>query len=52
VFLRETNAKLTLYQRRARRFSNPDPDRVTIAEGDVLDVPTLEAEAHVTRWRP
>jgi uncharacterized protein YbjT (DUF2867 family) len=43
VFLRDTDAKLTLYLRRARRLSNPDPDRVTIVEGDVLDRPTLEA---------
>ena len=43
VFLRDTDAKLTLYLRRASRLSNPDPDRVTIVEGDVLDLPTLEA---------
>ena len=43
VFLRDTDAKLTLYLRRARRLSNPDPDRVTIVEGDVLDLPALEA---------
>jgi uncharacterized protein YbjT (DUF2867 family) len=43
VFLRDTDAKLTLYLRRARRLSNPDPGRVTIVEGDVLDRPTLEA---------
>jgi uncharacterized protein YbjT (DUF2867 family) len=43
VFLRDTDAKLTLYLRRARRLGNPDPDRVTIVEGDVLDRPTLQA---------
>jgi hypothetical protein len=43
VFLRDTEAKLTIYLRRASRLSNPDPDRVTIVEGDVLDLPTLEA---------
>ena len=43
VFLRDTDAKLTLYLRRASRLSNPNPDRVTIVEGDVLDLPTLEA---------
>jgi len=32
VFLRDTDAKLTLYLRRASRLSNPDPDRVTIVE--------------------
>ena len=43
VFLRDTDAKLTLYLRRASRLSNPDPARVTIVEGDVLDQPTLTA---------
>lgn len=43
VFLRDTDAKLTLYLRRANRLSNPDPARVTIVEGDVLAVPTLTA---------
>jgi uncharacterized protein YbjT (DUF2867 family) len=41
VFLQETDAMLTLYLRRANRISNPDPDRVTIMEGDVLDLPIL-----------
>jgi len=43
VFLRDTDAKLTLYLRRAGRLTNPDPKRVTMVEGDVLDRPTLEA---------
>jgi uncharacterized protein YbjT (DUF2867 family) len=43
VLLRDTDAKLTLYLRRAARLSNPDPKRVTIVEGDVLDGPALEA---------
>ena len=43
VFLRDTDAKLTLYLRRASRLSNPDPARVTIVEGDVLDQSTLAA---------
>jgi len=43
VFLRDTDARLTLYLRRARRLDNPDPTRVTIVEGDVLDLPTLSA---------
>ena len=34
--LRETDAKLTLYLRRASRLKNPDPARVTIVDGDVL----------------
>jgi uncharacterized protein YbjT (DUF2867 family) len=36
-FLERTDARLTLYLRRARRLQNPDPARVTIVEGDVLD---------------
>jgi uncharacterized protein YbjT (DUF2867 family) len=43
VFLRDTDAKLTLFLRRARRLDNPDPKRVTILEGDVLDMRTLSA---------
>src|SRR5271166_1643352 len=43
VFLRDTDAKLTLYLRRLSRLTNPDPNRVTIVEGDVLDRRTLEA---------
>jgi uncharacterized protein YbjT (DUF2867 family) len=43
VFLRDTDAKLTLYLRRAGRLKNPDPARVRIVEGDVLDRPRLEA---------
>ncbi|CAN7169123.1 NAD(P)H-binding protein [Pararhizobium sp. LjRoot238] len=36
-FLDYTDASLTLYLRRANRLKNPDPGRVTIVEGDVLD---------------
>ncbi|NOK22506.1 NAD(P)H-binding protein [Corallococcus carmarthensis] len=43
VFIKNTDARLTLYLRRASRLSNPDPKRVAIVEGDVLDRPTLEA---------
>ena len=43
VFLHDTDASLTLYLRRARRLTNSDPSRVTIVEGDVLDLPTLTA---------
>lgn len=46
VLLRDTDAKLTLYLRRASRLKNPDPSRVTIVEGDVLDRPTLETAMH------
>lgn len=43
VFLRDTDTKLTLYLRRASRLKNPDPSRVTIVDGDVLDPVTLKA---------
>ena len=46
VFLRDTDARLTLYLRRASRLQNPDPKRVTILEGDVLDGKALEAAMH------
>jgi len=43
IFLRDTEATLTLYLRRASRLKNPDSSRVKIVEGDVLDPETLEA---------
>lgn len=43
VFLRDTDARLTLYLRNAGRLTNPDSKRITIVEGDVLDRRTLEA---------
>ena len=42
-FLEHPSVPLTLYLRRANRLKNPDPSRVTIMEGDVLDVETLKA---------
>lgn len=42
VFLRDTDVRLTLYLRRARRLANPDPERVTVIEGNVLDRARLE----------
>jgi uncharacterized protein YbjT (DUF2867 family) len=42
-FLEKTEARLTLYLRRASRLRNPGPARVRIVEGDVLDLPTLQA---------
>jgi uncharacterized protein YbjT (DUF2867 family) len=42
VFLRDTDARLTLYLRRVSRLRNPDPERVSILEGDVLDRARLE----------
>lgn len=41
-FLQRTDAKLTLYLRRASRLRNPHPTRARIVEGDVLDLATLE----------
>ena len=60
VFLRDTDAKLTLYLRRASRLSNPAPARVSILEGDVLDLPAVaramngqdEVYANYTILRP
>jgi len=43
VFLRDSDVRLTLYLRRASRLPNPDPERVAIIEGDVLDRARLEA---------
>ncbi len=42
-FLKHPDVRLTLYLRRANRLKNPDPSRVTIVEGDVLDGETLKA---------
>jgi len=39
----DTDAKLTLYLRRASRLRNPAPKRGTIVDGDVLDRARLEA---------
>jgi uncharacterized protein YbjT (DUF2867 family) len=41
ALLRTTDVTLTLYLRRASRLKNPDPSRVRIIEGDVLDVHAL-----------
>lgn len=43
VFLRDTDANLTLYLRHAERLKNPDPSRAIIVEGDVLDGAALKA---------
>ena len=43
VFLENADIALTLYLRRASRLKNPDPGRMTIVEGDVLDPATLRA---------
>ncbi|GAB4058566.1 NAD(P)H-binding protein [Uliginosibacterium sediminicola] len=41
--LEQPKLELTLYLRRAKRITNPDPARVNIIEGDVLDRTALEA---------
>ena len=41
--LLEAGANLTLYLRRASRLANPDPSRVRIVEGDVMDTASLVA---------
>lgn len=41
LLLGETDARLTLYLRRASRLSNDDPERVRIVEGDVTDLARL-----------
>ena len=42
AFLQHTDARLTLYLRRAKRLTNPDPARAHIVEGDVLDKSALQ----------
>jgi uncharacterized protein YbjT (DUF2867 family) len=39
--LANTDASLTLYLRRVSRLPNPNPARVAVVEGDVLDLDTL-----------
>lgn len=41
--LKQPDVHLTLYLRRANRLKNPDPSRVTVVEGDVLDIETLKS---------
>lgn len=43
LFLEATEAELTLYLRRAERLTNPDPARVRVIDGDVLDREKLAA---------
>jgi uncharacterized protein YbjT (DUF2867 family) len=42
-FIERTDARLTLYLRRASRLQNPDPSRVTVVDGDVLNSTALQA---------
>jgi uncharacterized protein YbjT (DUF2867 family) len=43
LFLDHGDVRLRLYLRRAKRLQNPDPQRVEIVEGDVLDQDRLQA---------
>lgn len=42
-FLQHPDVHLTLYLRQANRLKNPEPGRVTMVDGDVLDAETLMA---------
>jgi len=42
-FLERTDARLTLYLRRASRLQKPNSSRVTVVEGDVLNSTVLQA---------
>src|SRR2546426_4820586 len=41
ILLQNPEVTLTMYLRRDHRLKNPDPSRVTIVEGDVVDQRTL-----------
>jgi len=43
ILLESTDADLTLYLRNAKRLTNSNPHRVSIVEGDVLDLAKLRA---------
>lgn len=43
LFLKETDARLTLYLRNSSRLRNIDTSRATIIEGDVMDIEKLKA---------
>jgi uncharacterized protein YbjT (DUF2867 family) len=42
IFLKETDAQLTLYLRNSSRLRNLDPNRVRVIEGDVMDIEKLK----------
>ncbi|ULT54497.1 SDR family oxidoreductase [Neobacillus drentensis] len=42
LFLKETDAQLTLYLRNSRRLRNVDTNRVRVIEGDVMDLEKLK----------
>jgi uncharacterized protein YbjT (DUF2867 family) len=41
VLLATRGVKVTLYVRRANRLANPDPQQVTVVDGEVLDAGTF-----------
>lgn len=43
LFLYTSDAKLTLYLRKAKRLGHMNSERVRVVEGDVLDLPALTA---------
>ncbi|WP_153115478.1 NAD(P)H-binding protein [Rhodocyclus tenuis] len=43
LFLKTSDAHLTLYLRQAQRLGRANTDRVRVVEGDVLDLPALTA---------
>ena len=45
ILLDQSEARLTLYLRRARRLGNPDPSRARIVEGGVLDETKLHTSS-------
>ncbi len=46
VLLEREDVSLTLYLRKGKRLKNPDPGRVSIIEGDVLDTAALRSAMH------
>lgn len=46
VLLEREDVSLTLYLRNGKRLKNPDPGRVSIIEGDVLDTAALRSAMH------
>lgn len=42
LFLKESDAQLTLYLRNSRRLKNIASNRVRVIEGDVLEIETLK----------
>lgn len=51
LVLLKAGAELTLFLRRAGRLANPDPSRVRIVEGDVLDAAALRGRQPGEKYR-